>query len=164
MVIHIITRVNEVSVLMTYNWVDPNSEKTVDSGFAPADTSWLFMMSVWGVFSLSLMPGGTGIEEGEYNVHPKTVLATASCTLLEPYYLSPYSSDLEPRNFHRYTSLMNHFEVKHFWHRDEMKAEVNQVCVKTFLSAHFQHFFFIYLTKLSDQKTWYIALYELMWW
>jgi hypothetical protein len=40
-VIHIITRVTEVFVLVTYNWVDSKSEKTVGSEFAAADTSWL---------------------------------------------------------------------------------------------------------------------------
>lgn len=40
-VIHIVTRVNAVFVLVTYNWVDSNRGKTVGSGFAPANTSWL---------------------------------------------------------------------------------------------------------------------------
>jgi len=40
-VIHIITRVTEVFVLVTYNWVDSKSEKTVGWGFAAAETSWL---------------------------------------------------------------------------------------------------------------------------
>lgn len=95
-------------------------------------TCWhilVFIMSVCGVFFLSLVPCGTGIEEGKCNVHLRTMLAAASCRLLGTHYLSPYSPDLEPRNFHFCMSLMNHFEVKHLWHHDEMKAEVNQVCV-----------------------------------
>ena len=58
------------------------------------------------------------------------------------YCISLYSPDLEPRNFHFCTSLMKHFEIKHFWHHDEMKAEVNRCVWRLrfyFLPAHFQH-------------------------
>jgi len=59
------------------------------------------------------MPYGTGIEEGKYNVRPKTMLVTASCRLLGTHCLSPYGPDLEPRNFH-FCRLRFYFLPAHY--------------------------------------------------